>query len=326
MKNEIILTGNKIQTISYYFEKDGNGNIVRNSDVNIKSYDIFPSATEQEKEIVVQSANYSISLFKSICQDFEGTSSMLKSHLRHELGYLINSSHSISGIRLRMNLQQIDDVLNRIIKYVLPNSKWLTKSQFTTIMEMGFCKQLTNYNNFSIPNFIDWVEEYRKRVNPVLFKQMQYKGVKRLESYKDSAGAKKTLSSKEILANQMEMFKMLLNNPYIFDKKKLGEKLKDQFKITLQKHLFRTGSNFNLVFDFFIKNELILPKENEIETIAEQKEIQGLVLVNLLAPEHILNKYKLIYAKNEYISQLILDLIEGDKIASFLSKLEEKTN
>lgn len=300
--------------------KDENGNIVRRDSKEIVVCDIFPSAGLEEKEIVLQSTYYSTSFFRSICKNENGHGKAMRSHLEHEIGYILNSSSILTGMKTEvMHYTQVKAIVELIILEVLPKATWLTKRQLPIIMRKGFLGQLTQYRSFSIGNLIDWIESYRQIIHPVLFNQSQYQGSKLEQPKKELTVEEKIKHNEKVLKSQLNIIKLILNNPYVFEKKELGSKLKDHFKEGLQRYLFSKKYNLNLAFDYLLKKGLIGVMENEIEDIAKTKSVQ--VLEGLTPPDDVANKYKMIYAKNEYMSGIILELIENKKGKDFIDKI-----
>lgn len=296
------------------------GLLVRTTDYEIINHDIFPNAKINEREIVAQSSYHSTSLFKSICNNENGHAAIVRGYLKNELRYQLSLFPIITGMKQDcMTEPQLDIVVELIIKEILPKATWLSKRQFPVIIQKGFMGQLSEYKKFSIANLADWIEAYRISIKPILFKQMQYQGAKLEQPKKELTEEEKIKHIQNILKNQLNIIKLILNNPYVFEEKQLGSQLKDHFKQGLQRYLASKKYNLNLAFDYLLDKGLINPNENEIDKIAKGKSVQ--VLEGLNPPEVVVNKWKLIYAKNEYMSGVILQLIETEKGKEFIDKI-----
>lgn len=323
-KNELSIHFSNIEIETFAFD----GIVRRKNEKNhIVSFEAYPAASNKHKNIIAKSALHSITYYSGIILDKKGQRRQLIGYLKGELGYQINNSGILNGRKEPKTIFEIEQITKDVIELILPEFRWLTKQQLPEVLKLGFLGRLGGYNNFTLSNLNTWLTNYHTSIVDVLIEQRTFESAKAQEPKKELTAEEQEERKEKLLISQIEMLKSILNNPYLvkgLEESNEGNELKTVFGESLSKYLYQRGYNLNLAFDYLLSKGLVNPKENEIQQLMEKQVLKVSAVFKLNPPEEIANKYKSIYAKNDFMNSLILKLIEEKENLKFIERIENE--
>lgn len=277
------------------------------------NYDTFPQAKHSDRIIITQSKFFSSSLYKEIIINNDKE---MKIYFILEIKYCINSSKRWSGGGVQSRTPAEWSEVAEDILGILQDFPWMTKQQFPVIMKMGMSGRLnkyTEYTHYSLLNLINWIKAYYDKVVPILMKQTQYEFIKKNPPKLELTKEQKKEKEAKDLVNQLNMLRAMLKNPYAYIQKEKNTELKEYFAKSLKSYWYRNGYALNIAFDYLLEKDLINPKKGEMDLLFSKQTVFGFEEGTIKPSDATVHAAKWVHAKNEYMSNLMRELMESEK-------------
>lgn len=286
--------------------------------------DFFPNSTVEEQKYVV--ASVSTSLYRAIYGGDELVKLKVTAVLGTETFRLLEKSHLYTTFRNKFSWDETKDMVEEIIREIIPKYKWITIEQYVNILKNGMSRDLTEYNSFCISNLKGWIEAYRIKYMDVIRKQRMYEVAKKESIYSNVNKVQKKQLKMRRFIKQLGALKILLLNPSLTNDVGENDKseLRNAFMKTLKLERHYQGYSLDIVFDYLSHEKKI---DVKVEELVKEEAIEGADILDsakINPTDEVKNNFRINLAKTNYILSFAKELINNNEVDEFITEFVDK--